>query len=77
MFTDRRASDPRQTYRDATCRYDSGAATDCQPLCSDRATVLLQYLVACYGWFEMPLCRRHLSPMRGRVYPDTVETVAL
>lgn len=54
----------------ATCEYDTGAMYDCAPACSAPATQRLVHQVACYGYFVVDLCGRHVSSMQGRVYPD-------
>lgn len=59
------------------CSYDSGAATDCVPLCSKTATHIVVHRNGSYGPFESPMCERHVRPMEGRVYPGHIETIKI
>lgn len=60
-----------------TCTYDSGAATDCVPLCTVPATHLVVHRNGSYGPFESPMCSRHVQAMEGRVYPGHIRTEEL
>lgn len=59
-----------------TCVYDSGSATNCQPLCHQPAVIqVVEHASGGYGPFTYPLCRRHLSPMLGRIHPMPNHTI--
>lgn len=59
------------------CSYDSGAATDCVPLCDTTATHVVIHRNGSYGPFESPVCRQHLGSMQGRVYPGLIDAKEL
>lgn len=60
-----------------TCSYDSGAMTDCVPLCDSPATHIVTYRNGSYGPFAAPMCERHVQPMQGRVYPGHIGTTRI
>ena len=64
----------RRNPKTTTCSYDSGSATGCQPLCHQPATtVIVQHACGGYGPFSNPVCKRHRSPMLGRIAPSTYD----
>lgn len=55
-----------------TCTYDSGAMTDCQPLCDSPATHEVTYTNG--SVFVALVCKRHVRPTENRVYDSLVST---
>lgn len=53
------------------CDYDTGSMYGCRPACSAQAThTVVQARSGGYGPFTYRVCRRHVRPMEGRLYPD-------
>jgi hypothetical protein len=67
---------PERGWHDS-CQYDSGAMTECRPLCDRPATHAVIYHNGTSGPFTARVCDRHLSPMLGRVYPGHERTESL
>ncbi len=48
------------------CEWDSGSATDCQPLCSDRAEYTVSYRNGTR--FDVNVCKSHRRSLENRVW---------
>jgi len=57
-----------------TCKYDSGSATGCQPLCDRRAEFVVTYRNGSYPAFKVPVCGRHVHALEGAVFPGHEST---
>jgi hypothetical protein len=57
------------------CEYDSGSATGCRPLCTDKAAFVVAYRNG--GRFSVKVCKRHRRAVENNVWHSYESTTAL